>query len=164
MTKSNTAFKDHRHLSGEGVSFDSDRQAANPLYPVFMKLTGKRVLLIGGGSIAAQKLRGLIHTDAQLEVIAPTITDEVRALRGDFPHIRYIKFTEREYEFGDEREAFLVIAATDLPELNRSIANRCRDQMILVNAVDDPENCDFYVPSLIETGSLKIAISTNGCC
>lgn len=112
--------------------------------------------------IALQKLQGLLKTRAELVVIAPVICNEVWACRGEFPNKRKISFIERDYQYGDEKDAFLVVAATDLPELNNQIANRCRDQMILVNSVDEPEHCDFYVPSIIEAGDIKVGISTNG--
>jgi precorrin-2 dehydrogenase/sirohydrochlorin ferrochelatase len=134
----------------------------NKLYPIFLKLHNKTVLVIGGGFIALQKLIGLINTEARIIVIAPTIIDEVRAFEGEFPFKRNIKFVEREYEFGDEKGAFIVIAATNISELNNTIANRCRDQGILVNSVDEPDYCDFYVPSIAEDGEIKIAISSNG--
>ncbi|MDD9898174.1 MAG: bifunctional precorrin-2 dehydrogenase/sirohydrochlorin ferrochelatase [Candidatus Melainabacteria bacterium] len=134
----------------------------NKLYPIFLKLTGKRVLIVGGGMIALQKLVSLLNTEAQLVVLAPNIIDEVYACRGEFPDIRHIKFIEREYEFGDEKDFDIVIAATDIDELNNSIANRCRDQGILVNSVDQADYCDFYVPSIVDSGNVKIAISTNG--
>ncbi len=135
---------------------------ANPLYPIFLKLTGRRVIVVGGGLIAYQKLLGLLDTDAELVVIAPTICHEVWSCKGEFPNIRRIEFIERDYQYGDEKEAFMVIAATDIPELNNQIANRCRDQMILANSVDEPNHCDFYVPSIINAGDIKIGISTNG--
>lgn len=135
---------------------------ANKLYPIFLKLKDRRVLIIGGGFIAYQKLLGLLNTDAKLEVIAPLIRDEVLELDGEFPNKRNIKFSEREYEWGDEKGAFLVIAATNIPDLNNAIANRCKDQGILVNSVDEPSHCDFYVPSIVDREPVKIAITTNG--
>ncbi len=134
----------------------------NKLYPVFLKLTEKRVLIIGGGFIAHQKILGLLNTEAKIEVIAPLIRDEVRDLEGSFPNKRNIKFIEREYQWGDEKGAFVVIAATNIPELNNTIANRCKDQGILVNSVDEPKHCDFYVPSIVDAAPIKIAITTNG--
>jgi precorrin-2 dehydrogenase/sirohydrochlorin ferrochelatase len=136
--------------------------SANPLYPIFLKLKDRLVLIIGGGAIAEQKLKGLLNTEAKLRVIAAEISPEVRALKGKFPDLRQIEFFERPYEYGDEKAAFLVIAATDDQHINNMIANRCRDQMILVNSVDQPMYCDFYVPSIIDTKSIKVAISTNG--
>lgn len=136
--------------------------AENKLYPIFLKLDNRLVVIVGGGMIALQKLVGLVSSNAKLVVIAPQIMDEIRELEGEFPYKSNIKFIEREYQFGDEKDAFVVIAATDSQELNRGIANRCRDQGILVNAVDDPEYCDFYVPSIAQVGELKIAISSGG--
>ncbi len=136
--------------------------SSNKLFPIFLKLKGRRVLVVGGGLIALQKLQGLINTEAELTVIAPTVSDEVRALTGEFPNKRKIEFIERDYQQGDESSYHMVIAATDIPELNNSIANRARDQMILANSVDEPEYCDFYIPSIVEAGDIKIAVSTNG--
>jgi len=134
----------------------------NPLYPIFLKLDNKKVLIIGGGLIALQKLKGLLNTEAKITIIPPHIIDEIKDARGEFPNIRKIEFIERDYAYGDELSAFMVIAATDNPEINNMIATRCRDQMILANSVDQPEFCGFYVPSIIESGSIKVAISTNG--
>ncbi len=134
----------------------------NLLYPVFLKLKNKKILIVGGGFIALQKLIGLLETEAQISILAPTIIDEVYACKGEFPNLRLIKFIERDYQYGDEKDFDIVFAATNIQELNTSIANRCHDQNILVNAVDQPEDCDFYVPSIAADGDLKIAISTNG--
>ncbi len=135
--------------------------SSNKLFPIFLKLKGRKVLVVGGGLIALQKLQGLISTEAELTVVAPTVIDEVRALEGEFPNKRKIEFIERDYQLGDEAGCYMVIAATDMPELNNSIANRARDQMILANSVDEPGYCDFYIPSIVEAGDIKIAISTN---
>lgn len=134
----------------------------NLLYPVFLKLEGRKVLVIGGGFIAFQKITSLIQTKAKLTVIAPNILDEIRELDGEFPNKRYIDFIERDYDWGDEKDAFLVIAATNIPELNLSILNRCKDQSILANSVDHTEESDFFVPSIASHSDIKIAISTNG--
>ena len=134
----------------------------NPLYPIFLKLKGKKVLIIGGGLIALQKISGLLNTEANITVIAPKVCQEIYDSRGEFPNIRKIDILERDYAYGDEIGAFIVIAATDNPEINNMIVNRCRDQMILANSVDQPDYCDFYVPSIIDSGSIKIGISTNG--
>jgi precorrin-2 dehydrogenase / sirohydrochlorin ferrochelatase len=134
----------------------------NLLYPAFIKLEGRKVLVVGGSFIAYQKLASLIQTRAKLTVIAPSIIDEVYQLDGEFPHKRFIQFIERDYEWNDEKDAFMVIAATNIPELNLSILNRCKDQSILALSVDHPEGSDFFVPSIASQDSIKIAISTNG--
>jgi precorrin-2 dehydrogenase/sirohydrochlorin ferrochelatase len=134
----------------------------NKLYPSFLKLEHRKVLVVGGGFVAFQKLSSLIETEAKLTVIAPSIIDEIYELEGEFPYKRYIEFRERDYEWGDEKDCFMVIAATNIPELNLSILNRCKDQGILVASVDNSEDSDFFVPSIASQGDLKIAISTNG--
>lgn len=134
----------------------------NLLYPAFLKLEGRKVLIVGGSFIAYQKLASLIQTKAKLTVIAPSIIDELRALDGEFPYKRFIQFIERDYEWNDEKDAFMVIAATNIPELNLSILNRCKDQAILALSVDHPEESDFFVPSIASKENIKIAISTNG--
>ena len=134
----------------------------NLLYPIFLKLEGRKVLVIGGGFAAFQKLTSLIQTKAKLTVIAPNIIEEIRELDGEFPYKRYIDFIERDYDWGDEKDAFMVIAATNIPELNLSILNRCKDQLILASSVDQPEESDFFVPSIASQSDIKIAISTNG--
>jgi siroheme synthase-like protein len=136
--------------------------AENLLYPVFLKLEGRKVLVIGGGFVAFQKLTSLIQTKAKLTVIAPNIINEIRELDGEFPNKRYIDFIERDYNWGDEKDAFMVIAATNIPELNLSILNRCKDQLILASSVDHTEESDFFVPSIACQSDIKIAISTNG--
>ena len=134
----------------------------NFLYPSFLKLEGRKVLVVGGGFVAYQKLTSLIETKAKLVVIAPSIIDEIYDLEGEFPYKRYIDFIERDYEWGDEKDAFMVIAASNIPDLNLSIINRSKDQGILALSVDHPEESDFFVPSIASQGDLKIAISTNG--
>lgn len=134
----------------------------NKLYPSFLKLEHRKVLVVGGGFVAFQKLSSLIETQAKLTVIAPSIIDEIYELDGEFPYKRYIDFKERDYEWGDEKDCFMVIAATNIPELNLSILNRCKDQGILVASVDNQEDSDFFVPSIASHGDIKIAISTNG--
>jgi siroheme synthase (precorrin-2 oxidase/ferrochelatase) len=69
---------------------------SNPLYPIFLKLDNKKVLIIGGGLIALQKLQGLLASEAKLTIISPKIIDEIRECRGEFPNIRKIDFLERE--------------------------------------------------------------------
>ena len=135
---------------------------SNLLYPSFLKLEGRKVLVVGGSFVAYQKLSGLIQTKAKLVVIAPSIIDEIYELDGEFPYKRYIDFIERDYEWGDEKDAFMVIAATNIPELNESILNRCKDQAILALSVDHPEESDFFVPSIASEANIKVAISSNG--
>jgi precorrin-2 dehydrogenase/sirohydrochlorin ferrochelatase len=134
----------------------------NFLYPSFLNLEGRKVLIVGGSFVAYQKVASLLETKAKIIVIAPSIIDEIYELDGEFPYKRYIDFQEREYQWGDEKDCFMVIAATNLKELNLSILNRCKDQNILVCSVDHPNLCDFFVPSIAAHGDIKVAVSSNG--
>ncbi|HUL34964.1 MAG TPA: bifunctional precorrin-2 dehydrogenase/sirohydrochlorin ferrochelatase [Candidatus Eisenbacteria bacterium] len=128
------------------------------LFPAFLKLANRRVLLVGGGSIAAQKIPGLLEAGALIHVVspklAPTLVDWVRT--------RQIDWSPKSFEPEDLHGAFLVIAATSLRELNASVFAEADRRNILCNAVDDIENCHFYYGSVVQRGDLQIAISTNG--
>jgi precorrin-2 dehydrogenase/sirohydrochlorin ferrochelatase len=128
------------------------------LYPVFIKLAGEPCLVVGGGRVAARKVRALLAAGARVRVISPAVTDELRALAdaGD------IEYQARAYRTGDAEGVLLVIIATNDPEVNREVARDCRARRILHNAVDDPAHCSFFVPASVRRGDLTIAISTGG--
>jgi len=129
-----------------------------PLFPAFLKLEGRLILVVGGGAIATDKIPGLLEADARVRVIAPQITPQiaewVRNLRVDW--------LPKPFEPADLRDAFLVIAATSLRELNRAVFLAAETQGTLCNAVDDIDHCHFYYGSIVQRGDLQIAISTNG--
>jgi len=124
-------------------------------YPVFLNLKGRKVVVIGGGKVAERKVFALLRTGADLTVVSPEITGKIERIKkkGGIKHIR------RQYRKGDVRDAFLVIAATDSPEINERIS---RDAPCLVNVVDTPHLCNFIVPSVMKRGAMTIAISTGG--
>lgn len=124
-------------------------------FPFFVDLSQKSGLILGGGTVALRKIEKLLPFSPQLRVIAPFICSEIRSIPG-------LELTEREFVPGDERNAFFVIAATDDPECNHKIADRCRAQNILVNVVDDAEYCSFLFPALVQKGNLTVGISTGG--
>ena len=129
-----------------------------PLFPVFLKLKGRRSLVVGGGTIAAQKLTGLIEAGADVTIVAPKLSAEVFRLV-DSGQTQWIA---REFEPGDLDGALLVVAATGDPEVNERVFLAALARGILCNAVDEPERCDFYYPAVVRRGDLQIAISTNG--
>jgi siroheme synthase-like protein len=129
-----------------------------PLFPAFLKLEGRLILVVGGGAIATDKIPGLLQAGARIRVIAPQITPQiaewVRNLRVDW--------LPKPFEPTDLRDTFLVIAATSLRELNRAVFLAAEAQGTLCNAVDDIDHCHFYYGSIVQRGDLQIAISTNG--
>ena len=126
-----------------------------PYFPLFTDLSGKSVLVVGGGIVALRKVEKLLPFTPILTVVAPDICAELRRLPA-------LDLCERAFRPGDEANRSLVIAATNDRALNREISLLCREKQIPVNVVDDPELCTFLFPALIQRGSLTIGISTGG--
>ncbi len=128
------------------------------LYPIFLKLEGKKVLIVGGGQIAEEKLFGVLRSANDVTVVAPQINEKIRA----WAKQGLLRHVADEYRAGMVRDYFLVIAATDSREVNQAVYEEAKEAGILSNAVDDPENCDFYAPAVVNRGEFQIAISTGG--
>jgi precorrin-2 dehydrogenase / sirohydrochlorin ferrochelatase len=130
------------------------------LFPIFLKLTGRRCLVIGAGNLAESKIESLRAANANVTVIAP----DARPRIIDMADGGEITYHQRAYEPGDltTQKYFLVVTATDVPAVNRAVYHEATANEIMVNAVDDPPFCDFYFPSVVRRGDLQIAISTAG--
>ena len=129
-----------------------------PLFPAFLKLTGRRCLVIGAGRVAEEKIESLIEAEAEIRVVAPAATDRVRA----WAHSGKIQWEARKFRSSDLKNIFLAVAATSSPALHARIFREARRRGVLCNVVDDPAHCDFYYGSVVRRGSLQIAISTGG--
>ncbi len=127
-------------------------------FPVFADLSGRKIIVIGGGKIALRRVRTLLPFAPVITVIAPRAEEGIRELCS----ARKIEWIERAYREGDEDGADIVLAATDCRELNRKIAESCREKRIPVNAADKKELCDFYFPGVIRYGDLVIAVGSGG--
>jgi precorrin-2 dehydrogenase / sirohydrochlorin ferrochelatase len=128
------------------------------LFPMFVKLEDRQVLVVGAGKIGEQKISGLLQTGAHILVVAPNATDLV----AEWARERRIQFESREYSSGDLEGKFLVIVAAGDRDLNQRVYNEAQGRGVLCNVVDVPEQCDFYYPSVVKRGDLQIAISTTG--
>jgi precorrin-2 dehydrogenase/sirohydrochlorin ferrochelatase len=128
------------------------------MFPIFLKLEGRRCLVVGAGNVAEGKIRGLLDTRALIQVVAPNATFQIR--RWDWEG-RLI-WKPRNFDPRDLNDVSIVIAATNSHEVNSDIFREARLRNVLCNSVDDPENCDFYYPAVVKRGDLQIAISTNG--
>ncbi len=128
------------------------------LLPIFLKLDGRSGLVVGGGTVALEKIGSLLKTGLRLRVVAPEATSEIRQLATD----GRIEWVQRAFEIADLDGSFLVIAATDSLEVNAAIYRGAVERGILSNSVDDPPHCDFYFGSVVSRGKLQIAISTAG--
>ena len=127
-------------------------------YPIFLDLSGKRCVVVGGGRIAERKCSTLIKTGARITVISPAITKRLAGYR-EKGLIRHIP---RGYKSCDVKTAFIVIAATDSGETNEKVSKDVLAAGKLLNVVDVPSRCNFIVPSVLRRGLLTIAISTGG--
>ncbi len=130
----------------------------NRLYPVFINLENKSCVVVGGGLVAFRKVTSLLEAKARITIISPQLCDVLSSLI-DRSEINFLK---REFRSGDLANAFLVIAATDDAKINQLVWEEANERDILVNVVDVPSLCNFYVPSVMRDYDLAIAISTNG--
>lgn len=128
------------------------------MLPIFLKLSDQNCLLVGAGNVALDKIGSLLSTGLKLRVVAPSARPEVRqlALEGK------LELIERCFEASDLDGNFLVIAATDAPEVNTAVYQGCIERNILCNSVDDIPHCDFFFGSVVSRGNLQVAISTAG--
>jgi precorrin-2 dehydrogenase / sirohydrochlorin ferrochelatase len=128
------------------------------VFPLFLKLQNRPCLVVGAGNIAEGKISGLIEADAQVRVVAPDATPQVRmwAEEGN------IDFRQRPFQPDDLQGMFLVVASTSSAPLHEEIFAQARRLGVLCNIVDVPHLCDFYYPAIVRRGALQIAISTAG--
>ncbi|HTA50880.1 MAG TPA: bifunctional precorrin-2 dehydrogenase/sirohydrochlorin ferrochelatase [Verrucomicrobiae bacterium] len=128
------------------------------LFPMFVKLEGKRCLVVGAGKVGEPKISGLIGTGARVHVIALEASEAVH----QWARAGEIALEIRGFAPADLDGTFLAIVATASRDLNRSIYHEAQQRRVLCNVVDVPEYCDFYYPAVVRRGDLQIAISTNG--
>ena len=127
---------------------------SGPAYPVNLLLTGKRVLVVGGGAVGAEKARGLVAAGAVVHVVAIAVSPEVQALG--------VTCEERPYERGEVAGYRLAVACTDDPSTNQAVFDDGEAAGIWVNAADDPERCSYTLPARFDQGRLLLTVSTGG--
>lgn len=130
----------------------------NLYYPINLNLQNLTCLVIGGGKVAARKIKTLLKYKAKVKVISPKILSELEKLNKE----KKIKIILRKFKSLDLKNAFLVIGATNSSALNEKIYLLAKKKNILVNIVDNPKYCNFIVPSILKRGALNIGISTSG--
>lgn len=133
----------------------------NPLFPVFLKLENLRPLLVGGGPVAAEKFRALrSNAPASLiTVVAEEFGSEMKILQQEWPETIFL---QKSFEESDLRDKDIVLIAVNSSGTSSMIREAARRSRLLVNVADKPELCDFYLGAIVQKGSVKIAISTNG--
>ncbi len=129
------------------------------VYPVFLRLRNRRVLVVGGGEIALQRVRKLLAAGAKITLIAPNIKPQFRSLAES----GQLHIVQREFQRTDvDEQYFLVIGATNHPSTQTALWEEAERLGLLCNVVDDPQHCNYFTPAVVERGDLQIAISTAG--
>ncbi|MBP6826208.1 MAG: TSUP family transporter [Saprospiraceae bacterium] len=148
------------HFSPESAD-GSPPRAGNTLFPVFLKLENFHLLIVGGGLVGLEKLSTLLRNSpaTRITLVGREISREIRSFSADYEQVELI---EKAFEAKDMDGKKFVVAATDDPALHKEIRRLAHQRGILVNVADTPEECDFYLGSIVQKGDLKIAISTNG--
>src|SRR6187549_316955 len=123
------------------------------MYPVFLKLDGRRVLLVGGGPVAASKLDGLLEAGARVTVVAPEVRPEIERAGVDVQR--------RPFATSDLEGSWWVVAAAP-PDVNRQVLEAAEARGVWVNAVDDPPNATAYLGGVVRKSDVTVAISTGG--
>ena len=131
---------------------------ASPYYPVFLNISGKKCVVVGGGPVALRKVRALLQHGASVKVISAELCPELSQLGQDGT----VGILCRGYVPGDLEDALIAVAATDDGEINGRVAAEARRMRVLVNVVDDPQRSDFIVPSYLCRGDITVAVSTGG--
>jgi len=127
-------------------------------YPVVLDLGGRPVLVVGGGAVAERKVEGLRAACASITVVSPRVSARLAKMADDGD----IRVRLRSYRRSDLRGVAIVFAATDDRNVNAAVAADSRRRRIWVNAADDPDHCDFILPSVLRRGSLLVSVTTGG--
>ena len=130
------------------------------LFPMFIKLEGKQVLVIGAGKVGEPKIGGLLETGARIRVVAREASAAVR----EWASAGKVELELRPWMAEDLDGAFLAVVATASRTLNERVYHEAQRRGVLCNVVDVPELCDFFYPSIVRRGDLQIAVSTGGQC
>ena len=125
------------------------------VFPVFLKLEGRPVLVVGAGPVAAGKVRPLLDAGARVTVIAPDVVEEISALA---PEVNIVR---RPFEPADVEGVWYVVAAAP-PEVNRAVSRAAEARCLFVNAVDDLESASAYAGAIVQKAGVTIAMSTDG--
>ena len=127
-------------------------------YPIMIQLEGMKVVVVGGGEVAQRKIDTLLDYHADVHVVSRELTPKLN----NYLEEQRVKLSGREFEESHLDGAFIVIAATDDPLLNRRVSETASARGLLINAVDQPADCNFIVPSILKRGDLLVAVSTSG--
>ncbi|MED6327465.1 MAG: bifunctional precorrin-2 dehydrogenase/sirohydrochlorin ferrochelatase [Actinomycetota bacterium] len=124
-------------------------------YPVNLDLAGRRALVVGGGTVAARKVHGLLAAGADVTVVAPEVVDEI----ADNHRVRW---HQRPYRRGEVAFYRLAISATGDPAVDGQVYWDAEAADVWLNSADDPQHCSFTLPAVTSRNDLQVTVSTNG--
>lgn len=121
-------------------------------------MDSRQSVVVGGGQVATRKVEGLLSAGAQIRLISPMLSPDLKRMveAGEVDHL------PRSYRNGDLENAYLVIAATNDPDVNRAVWEEARQRGCLINVVDDPQHSNFILPAVVQRGEMSVAITTGG--
>jgi len=133
----------------------------NKLFPVFLKLENFRVLIVGGGKVGLEKVSAILNNspNTRITLVATNVSDEIKLFVKDHTNV---KIQQRSFIETDLENIDFVISAVNNKETSLYIKQLAQEKGLLTNVADTPEQCDFYLGSIVNKGNVKIAISTNG--
>ena len=137
---------------------EGSQAAGSRYFPVFIDLSQKKIVVIGGGRIAGRRVKTLLDFAGEIQVVAPSVTEELKGL-ADAGLVTWLK---QPYERGLIQDADMVLACTDDPGVNQDVYAACKCLGIPVNCADDKRKCDFYFPGVVRQDSLVIGITASG--
>jgi siroheme synthase-like protein len=126
---------------------------SDELFPTFLKLTNRPVLVVGGGPVAASKLAALLAAGARVTVVAPEVVDEIAS--------RPVRVERRPFQASDLDDVWFVVAAAP-PDVNRIVSAAAEARRLFVNAVDDPAHATAYLGGVVRKNGVTLAVSTDG--
>lgn len=138
-----------------------ETEEKNNLFPVFLKLEKLHVLIVGGGTVALEKLKAILENSpaTSITIVAKNVSEEIKTIANVLSGICII---EKSFERSDLKNQNIIIVAVNDKQLGKQIRDLAHENRLLVNVADTPWLCDFYLGSVVQKGQVKIAISTNG--
>ncbi len=151
----------HTTIADSVTVKESQALDTNNLFPIFLKLENLRLLIVGGGYVAREKLNAVLQNApaTPIKLVGLSVSDEIKAIAEQVPTLEW---EERPYRSSDLDDADIIIAAVNDRLVSTAIRDDAKEKGILINVADTPSLCDFYLSSIVRKGNLKIAISTNG--
>ena len=134
------------------------RTESKPLFPLFTDISGYKIVIVGGGSVALRRVRTLLSFASDLTVVAPKVRPELEKLA----EAGRVRLERRPYRREDLYAAQLVLAATDDRQVNEDVYSACKGLRILVNVASDRRKCDFQFPSVVLKDEISVGITGNG--